>query len=683
MSTLLLSHPARRLPSLVVFLSARALSSPVHTRLHRHLPPQTIAATVALAETILHDARNARPQLAQSIVVAAALGDANAQVGHAQPVMDLPELRLLHTGDLRSRGDLVEDRGHGGRVLLEGDRRGRRRRGEGRRRWRRRRRRRQHRRGLQGRGWPSGHCSSALFARVGHEQHEPLRDGQTRAQQQHGRSNGGAQQPVEPGLHGDKHERQDQQDQRHGHGQKVEGVGHQGRQTQARQERRGRGRPRDKRRDNAGLAGQARDGGDAVQQQQGAADAGVVAEAVGADKGAGKGGEGGDVDGARVDVAGVVVAAVAANVHVVGGRGRGRLVRVDVGGMCVGSMCVGASRGRRRGGLETVFEVVAQQVKAAKDQENAHSKPGQDLGAAQAKWVADGGAPPDLKIAEHIDGNTDGRGADVEEHQVREGCQGQAIAALGSTQKHKDSNGSVTQAPVETDALVAVHACPGLTHGRDGEGGRQDRRRARWWLLEDLVLSRDAAVFVSMATTKANVLARKSLNGFSAGAPPILMGAEFAGDDEEAVWSSMAPAGGRRKLLLPRSWRCESGLRRFAPSEDEKTAERGERGGPERRRVMRVKRLPGEVGVCLVDVEAEGVVGAGGGGSVAVELAQVKDAAAVAVGRWLEEDGRWPWTGRCGGRWGAGKGFAVDDGRGEGYGEGGRLRAGRHVPRGG
>ena len=67
------------------------------------------------------------------------------------------------------------------------------------------------------------------------------------------------------------------------------------------------------------------------------------------------------------------------------------------------------------------------------------------------------------------------------------------------------------------------------------------------------------------------------------------MGAEFAGDDERGVWSSMAAAGdpgavgGRRKLplllLLPRPWRWPSGLRKFEPRDDEKTTERGERGG--------------------------------------------------------------------------------------------------------
>ena len=117
--------------------------------------------------------------------------------------------------------------------------------------------------------------------------------------------------------------------------------------------------------------------------------------------------------------------------------------------------------------------------------------------------MPDATTPPDLEVAEHIDGDAHRRAPGIEEDEVGEGGQGKG--ALGA-EEYEDGDGEVREGPIEADALIATHAVPGLAQGWDGEGGRKDGRRARGRFLEDVMLSGDRAMLVSVAAALADVL---------------------------------------------------------------------------------------------------------------------------------------------------------------------------------
>lgn len=73
--------------------------------------------------------------------------------------------------------------------------------------------------------------------------------------------------------------------------------------------------------------------------------------------------------------------------------------------------------------------------------------------------MADSAAAPDVEAAEHVDGDTDGSAAGIEEDKVRQSGHGQR--ALGA-EEDKYGNGQMAQAPVQADALITLHASPGL-----------------------------------------------------------------------------------------------------------------------------------------------------------------------------------------------------------------------------
>lgn len=153
--------------------------------------------------------------------------------------------------------------------------------------------------------------------------------------------------------------------------------------------------------------------------------------------------------------------------------------------------------------LEEVLEVVRNEIEPAKDEEDGHRKPGQDLGTLQAERMADAGTTPDLKVAQHVDHDTHGSRPDVEEDEVGQSRHGQR--SFG-TEEDVHGHSRVAAAPPQTGALVALHAGPGLLEGGYGEGRGEDGRRSWWWFLEDLMLRTDGAVFVAMAAALANVL---------------------------------------------------------------------------------------------------------------------------------------------------------------------------------
>lgn len=104
------------------------------------------------------------------------------------------------------------------------------------------------------------------------------------------------------------------------------------------------------------------------------------------------------------------------------------------------------------------------EIEAAKNKEDGHGEAGEDLGALEAKWVADGGAAPYFKVSEDFDGNADGGGPHVKEDEVGEGCHGKR--ALGA-EEDVEGHGGVAAAPPQPGALVALHAAPGFAEGRD------------------------------------------------------------------------------------------------------------------------------------------------------------------------------------------------------------------------
>lgn len=170
-------------------------------------------------------------------------------------------------------------------------------------------------------------------AAVAHQQHQALRDGESGAQDEHAGCDGGANQAVEPDEVGDADEREEEHQEGEAEREEVEGVGED--------------------------AGAGEDAGEVWEgHAHNAADAPVVAQAVGVDQRADDGGEAGQVDGAGLDVACAVgVAAV-------------RMVRV---GWMVGRVLAD--------GFKHMFEVVGDQVEAAKDQEDGHGEASQHLGA--------------------------------------------------------------------------------------------------------------------------------------------------------------------------------------------------------------------------------------------------------------------------------------------------------------
>lgn len=164
---------------------------------------------------------------------------------------------------------------------------------------------------------------------------------------------------------------------------------------------------------------------------------------------------------------------------------------------------VGVVRRVAADALQHVLEVMRKQVKAAKDEEDAHGEAGEDFGALQAKGVADAAAAPNLEVAEDVDADADGGGADIEEDEVREGGHGQRVAGA---EEDVGGDEAVADGPVEAGALLFVHGGPGFFEGGDGKGGGQDGRWPRRGLEEDLVLGADGGVFVAMASSLTNAL---------------------------------------------------------------------------------------------------------------------------------------------------------------------------------
>ena len=221
--------------------------------------------------------------------------------------------------------------------------------------------------------------------------------------------------------------------------------------------------------EDAGQAGEVADAHDL-------ADAGVVAQAVGADEGGEDGGE-------------------ASSIYAAGG---------DAGGIGAGLGGVGVRvvRGVAADVLEQVLDGVADEVEAAEDEEDTHGEAGEDLGALEPEGVADATPLPDLEVAEDLNDDADEGGTDVEEDQVREGGHGQRPVRR---QHHRGGDQQVAEAPVEPAALVSGHGPPRLLDGGDGQVAGQRQRRARRRFLEDLMLGADTRVLVFMTAALADV----------------------------------------------------------------------------------------------------------------------------------------------------------------------------------
>lgn len=283
---------------------------------------------------------------------------------------------------------------------------------------------------------------------VRHEQHQALGHREAHAEHEHGDGDGDADKLVEPGEGPHRQQGQHQHEEAEEEREGVEGVG-----------------------EDLGQEGRE------VAGPHDAAYAGVILEPVRRYQGAQHGGEGGHVDRAGTNSALVPAMTVA--------------------------VAVGVVRRVRAHALEDVLEVVAQQVEAAEDKEDAHGEAGQHLDALQAEGVPDGAAPPHLEVAQHIDAHADGGGPNVEEDQVRERRHGEGPSRA---EENVAGHAGVAQAPVQPDPLVLMHRAPCFLERRHGEGGGEDGRRSRWWLLEDLVLGAYGRVFVPVATALADVL---------------------------------------------------------------------------------------------------------------------------------------------------------------------------------
>lgn len=159
--------------------------------------------------------------------------------------------------------------------------------------------------------------------------------------------------------------------------------------------------------------------------------------------------------------------------------------------------------------FQSMLDVVREQVEAAKHEEDGHGKAGQDLGALETKGVSDAGATPDFEVAEDVDGDANGGGADVKGDQMREGSHGER--ALGA-KEDITGNGGVAAAPPEAHALELLHAMPCFPEVRNREGCGENGRWARWGFLEEGMLGANGGVFVSMAAALTDILGRITIN---------------------------------------------------------------------------------------------------------------------------------------------------------------------------
>lgn len=162
--------------------------------------------------------------------------------------------------------------------------------------------------------------------------------------------------------------------------------------------------------------------------------------------------------------------------------------------------------------LQEMLEVVGNEVKPAEEQEDRHSEAREDLDSLETKRVPDAAPLPYFEVAQNIDYHADGSTASIEEDEMGQGHGSQRALALEEN-VHGDSK--VAQAPIQTAALVGMHALPSFSYGRDGQGGREDGWRSWWRFLEDLVLCRYATVFVSVTTALADVLCHLGLEKIS------------------------------------------------------------------------------------------------------------------------------------------------------------------------
>ena len=109
---------------------------------------------------------------------------------------------------------------------------------------------------------------------------------------------------------------------------------------------------------------------------------------------------------------------------------------------------------------------------------------------------------------ENINYDANCGGYRVEEYEVGEGREGKR--ARGRVE-HIGCYQSVAGTPGYPPRLVRGHRCPCFLECRYREGGGQRERRARRGLEEDLVLGGNRTVFVSVASSLADVLFSVSL----------------------------------------------------------------------------------------------------------------------------------------------------------------------------
>lgn len=70
--------------------------------------------------------------------------------------------------------------------------------------------------------------------------------------------------------------------------------------------------------------------------------------------------------------------------------------------------------------FEEVLQVVGDEVEAPEKEEDRHGEAGQDLSPLQSKGMPNTAPPPNLKVAQNVNGDADGRAPGVEEDKVRE-----------------------------------------------------------------------------------------------------------------------------------------------------------------------------------------------------------------------------------------------------------------------
>lgn len=85
---------------------------------------------------------------------------------------------------------------------------------------------------------------------------------------------------------------------------------------------------------------------------------------------------------------------------------------------------------------------------------------------------------------------------------------GERCERQGTSGRVEDVNGDQRMAdrPYEPAGLILRSACPRFFVCWYGEGGRESKRRSRWWFEEDLMLGGNGTVFISMTSALANVL---------------------------------------------------------------------------------------------------------------------------------------------------------------------------------